>query len=109
MHLLARRACRRIGRAQRLHLVARRACRRIRRAQRLHLLARRACMRIRWAHRLRLLARLVGELRRRDPDLAGVHAAAAHAKLPEAERKEWQAIWEQVDALIRRGSETKLR
>jgi hypothetical protein len=31
------------------------------------------------------------------PDLAGVRDADAHAKLPEAERKAWQALWADVD------------
>jgi eukaryotic-like serine/threonine-protein kinase len=44
---------------------------------------------------------------RRDVDLAAVRDAAALAKVPEAERKEWQAIWEEVDALIRKASDAK--
>ena len=35
-----------------------------------------------------------------DTDLAGVRDADALAKLPEAERKEWQALWAEVDALL---------
>ncbi len=37
---------------------------------------------------------------RQDPDLAGVRAAAALARLPEAERRAWQALWEAVDRLL---------
>jgi hypothetical protein len=36
-----------------------------------------------------------------DPALAGVRAPAALARLPEAERAGWQALWADVDALIR--------
>jgi serine/threonine-protein kinase len=36
-----------------------------------------------------------------DTDLAGVRDAAALAKLPEAERKEWQALWADVDRLLK--------
>jgi serine/threonine protein kinase/Tfp pilus assembly protein PilF len=35
-----------------------------------------------------------------DPDLAAVRDADALAQLPEAERKEWQALWADVDALL---------
>jgi hypothetical protein len=35
-----------------------------------------------------------------DSDLAGIRDPEALAKLPEAERKEWQALWAEVDALI---------
>ena len=35
-----------------------------------------------------------------DTDLAGVRDAEALAKLPEAERKEWQALWAEVDRLL---------
>jgi hypothetical protein len=45
----------------------------------------------------------------RDPDLATVRDADALTKLPEAERKEWQAIWAQVDALIRETGDAKPR
>jgi serine/threonine-protein kinase len=37
-----------------------------------------------------------------DADLAGVRDAAALAKFPEGERKEWQALWAEVDALLKR-------
>ncbi len=39
---------------------------------------------------------------RRDAALATVRDAEALAKLPEAERKEWQALWSDVDALLKR-------
>jgi hypothetical protein len=38
----------------------------------------------------------------RDNDLAGIRAAEALAILPEADRKEWQALWAEVEALLRR-------
>jgi eukaryotic-like serine/threonine-protein kinase len=37
-----------------------------------------------------------------DPDLAGIRDQAAMVKLPEAERKEWHALWGEVDALLKR-------
>ena len=37
-----------------------------------------------------------------DIDLAGIRDEAALAKLPEAERKEWQGLWEDVKALLER-------
>ncbi len=37
-----------------------------------------------------------------DADLAGVRDAEALAKLPEAERKDWQALWAEVNALLAR-------
>jgi tetratricopeptide (TPR) repeat protein len=50
-----------------------------------------------------------GELVRRtlthwrgDPDLAGLREPAALDKLPAEERKEWFALWEEVDALVNR-------
>jgi tetratricopeptide (TPR) repeat protein len=45
----------------------------------------------------------------RDPDLATVRDADALAKLPEAERKDWQAFWKEYDALMCKGGETKPR
>jgi hypothetical protein len=39
---------------------------------------------------------------KRDNDLAGIREAEALAKLPEAERKEWQALWAEVEALLKR-------
>jgi Flp pilus assembly protein TadD len=40
-----------------------------------------------------------------DSDLAGVHGAEALARLPEAERKDWRQLWEEVEALRRRAAE----
>jgi eukaryotic-like serine/threonine-protein kinase len=37
-----------------------------------------------------------------DKDLAGIRQAEALAKLPEAEQKEWQALWAEVEALLKR-------
>jgi hypothetical protein len=37
-----------------------------------------------------------------DADLAGVRDAAALAKLPDAERAEWQKLWADVDALLKK-------
>jgi eukaryotic-like serine/threonine-protein kinase len=37
-----------------------------------------------------------------DPDLAGVRDADALARLPEAERKGWEALWAEVDVLHKR-------
>jgi tetratricopeptide (TPR) repeat protein len=42
-----------------------------------------------------------------DLDLAGIRDAEALAKLPEAERKQWQALWAEVDALLKRALEPK--
>jgi serine/threonine-protein kinase len=39
---------------------------------------------------------------RADPDLAGVRAADALAKLPETERAAWLSLWAEVDALLAR-------
>jgi hypothetical protein len=36
----------------------------------------------------------------KDPDLAGVRQADALAKLPQAERAEWQKLWGEVAALL---------
>jgi tetratricopeptide (TPR) repeat protein len=36
-----------------------------------------------------------------DRDLAGIRDPKELAKLPEAERKEWQALWAQVDAMLK--------
>jgi hypothetical protein len=44
-----------------------------------------------------------------DPDLASLRDANALAKLPEAERKDWQALWADVDALLKRaGADPRL-
>jgi tetratricopeptide (TPR) repeat protein len=37
-----------------------------------------------------------------DPDFAGVRGHEALAKLPEAERRDWQKLWDDVEALRRR-------
>ncbi len=37
---------------------------------------------------------------KQDPDLAGVRDEKELAKLPEAERKDWQALWADVDSLL---------
>ena len=54
------------------------------------------------------------EARRQDPrpleedtDLAGIRDKQELAKLPEAERKEWQSLWADVDALLKRTQGTK--
>jgi hypothetical protein len=43
----------------------------------------------------------------KDSDLRGIRAAEALAKLPEAERKECQALWAEVEALLKRAREPK--
>jgi eukaryotic-like serine/threonine-protein kinase len=40
----------------------------------------------------------------RDPDLAGVRARDALARLPDEERERWERLWSDVDALLRRVS-----
>ena len=40
-----------------------------------------------------------------DPDLASVRDAAALAKLPEAERVEWNKLWAEVEALLKKADE----
>jgi len=42
-----------------------------------------------------------------DSDLAGIRAARALAGLPEAERQEWQEVWAEVEALLKRAREPK--
>jgi hypothetical protein len=42
---------------------------------------------------------------KRDSDLAGIRNAEALAKLPEAERKAWQALWAEVDERLRQPSQ----
>ncbi|MFO0957896.1 MAG: hypothetical protein U0800_10620, partial [Isosphaeraceae bacterium] len=39
-----------------------------------------------------------------DSDLEGVRNAEELAKLPEDERRSWQAFWEEVEALLKRAS-----
>jgi hypothetical protein len=46
-------------------------------------------------------ARQVLEGLRGLPVLAGVRDAAALADLPESERQEWQALWQEVEGLLR--------
>jgi tetratricopeptide (TPR) repeat protein len=41
-----------------------------------------------------------------DPDFTGVRGEAALGKLPEAERLQWQKLWEEVEALKRRAAGT---
>jgi hypothetical protein len=36
-----------------------------------------------------------------DPDFAGVRGPEALGRLPEAERRDWQRLWEEVEALHR--------
>jgi eukaryotic-like serine/threonine-protein kinase len=45
---------------------------------------------------------------KRDSDLAGVRDADGLSKLPEAERKLWQALWIDVDRLLERAGGTHL-
>jgi tetratricopeptide (TPR) repeat protein len=40
----------------------------------------------------------------KDNDFAGVRGPEAMARLPEAERKEWQKLWEEVEALRQRAA-----
>jgi tetratricopeptide (TPR) repeat protein len=42
--------------------------------------------------------------RQQDPDLAGVRDKDSLAKLPEAERKEWEKLWAEVAALLERAA-----
>ena len=44
---------------------------------------------------------------RDDPDLAGLRDAGALERLPRAERKECQELWQEVAALIRRAETTR--
>jgi eukaryotic-like serine/threonine-protein kinase len=46
---------------------------------------------------------------RKDSDLAALRNPDALAKLPEAEREDWLALWDEVDALIRKAGEAKPR
>jgi tetratricopeptide (TPR) repeat protein len=43
------------------------------------------------------------------PDLAPARDPEARKKLPETERKEWQALWEEAEALLKRAEETDPR
>jgi hypothetical protein len=40
-----------------------------------------------------------------DADFAGVRGPESLGKLPEAERQEWQKLWQEVEALRKRSSE----
>jgi hypothetical protein len=40
-----------------------------------------------------------------DSDLAGVRGKDALARLPEEEREQWEKLWSDVDALLRRASQ----
>jgi eukaryotic-like serine/threonine-protein kinase len=42
---------------------------------------------------------------KKDTDLAGIRDEKALAKLPEPERKEWQSLWSDVDAFLKRTQE----
>ncbi len=44
-----------------------------------------------------------------NPDLKGVRGDAALAKLPEAERREWRKLWEDVEALRKRAADPQPR
>lgn len=64
-----------------------------------------------WAKRLqpgeppdRVAARRALAGWRDDPDLAGVRAADALARLPAEERRDWERLWSDVDLLLRRAS-----
>jgi serine/threonine-protein kinase len=41
---------------------------------------------------------------KQDRDLAGLRDPVAQARLPEAERKKWQALWAEVDAMSKRAA-----
>ncbi len=45
----------------------------------------------------------------RDTDLATVRGADALARLPETERKDWQAFWGEYEALMRKGDQAQSR
>ena len=42
---------------------------------------------------------------REDADLAGVRDADALMKLPDAERQEWQKLWQEVEALLKQAAQ----
>jgi serine/threonine-protein kinase len=42
-----------------------------------------------------------------DPDLAGIRDAEALSRIPETERKAWQALWADVEALLERAQGPK--
>jgi hypothetical protein len=41
---------------------------------------------------------------KQDSDLDGLRDAEALARLPEAEREDWQSLWADVDAILARAS-----
>jgi hypothetical protein len=43
----------------------------------------------------------------KDTDLSGVRDPAALAKLPEDERRQWQKLWDDVEALRQRAAASK--
>jgi hypothetical protein len=43
--------------------------------------------------------------RLRDPEFGGVRGAEALAKLPEAERQQWQKLWADVAETLRRAAD----
>ena len=43
----------------------------------------------------------------KDSDLATVREAESLAKLPDAERKEWEALWADVEAVLKRAQQPK--
>jgi hypothetical protein len=45
--------------------------------------------------------------RQKDPDLASVRDPVALAKLPKAERLEWQKLWKEVGGLLARAGAEK--
>jgi hypothetical protein len=46
---------------------------------------------------------------RKDTDLVAVRDAEGLATLPEAERRDWLALWSEFDALMRKAGESKPR
>ena len=45
----------------------------------------------------------------RDVDLVTIREPDAMAKLPDTDRKDWEAFWKDYDAMMRKGGETKPR
>ena len=39
-----------------------------------------------------------------DPDFAGVHGPGGLGRLPEAERRDWQRLWQEVEDLQQRAA-----
>jgi hypothetical protein len=44
---------------------------------------------------------------KQDTDLTGVREADALARLPEAERKQWETLWADVDAKLKLAADKK--